>query len=632
MAVAGGGEVVKPLSAAHDGLAACDRLLTTFARVLTLEKRQFRTDANGTLAPPLVRYAIAQLRMRLRPALTPGWLAQDPVHVSLFGGTNSGKSTLVNILVGRAAAGMHVTARFSQYPEAYRPAALGDHWLEAFPSRFAGYQRYVNVHPPRQADEDLAQQGYHPAIAVLDPEHLPAAALMSVATQAAVLWDAPDFSTTEAQAYLDAVLMLVALADVVVLAVTDESYADDRTTMLLRMVSESGVSLHVVANKLSHAAELVRDIKSTMDKNWRGSASALPSEQFHRFPLVTGETLELRLKQLLDTRAAMTLRTSIAREVAAGPALKRQTLRGAVGFVDRHLEALLRPLIVEVEEARRWEATVHRVFMRAFLERYWRDYLYGQPYGEFNQTLVRLLELLEIPAVGGVMRFVTDVVRLPFRFITSLFTLPQSSSPALTEQMTEHALLTHLLKDWLSAVKAEAQTLVHQRSHPAWAEIVHALDSEEFYLQMTRNFEQGYRVYRRHMDEEIQQRSQDLYAIIAQRPALLQALRGVNLVVDVATVLLVVKSAGFDWSDAVIGPLMAGLRRVLLEAGMGAYLETQKRLLRQKQSTLIRQLAWEQVALPVGALFPAQAPEHDLMTARRDFALIKAAALQVAQG
>ena len=186
-----------------DPLAACDRLITLLERALRLESTHVGARED-TIQEPMTRYIIAQLRLRIRPALMPGWPAHDPVHVALFGGTNSGKSTVLNLLVGRAAAGMHVMARFSQYPEAYRPGVLGDRWLTDAPSRFREYQCYRDRHPPRQSDDDLAQHGYRPAFAFLDLDHLETPVLAQPAATA-VFWDAPDFSTEGAQTYLSAI-------------------------------------------------------------------------------------------------------------------------------------------------------------------------------------------------------------------------------------------------------------------------------------------------------------------------------------------------------------------------------------------------------------------------------------------
>ena len=348
--------------------------------------------------------------MRIRPALMPGWPAHDPVHVALFGGTNSGKSTVLNLLVGRAAAGMHATARFSQHPEAYRPSALGDRWLTNAPSRFLDYHCYRDRHPPRQSDDDLARHGYRPAFAILDLDRLETPALAPPAA-AAVFWDAPDFSTEEAQTYLSAVLDVVALADLVIMTVTDESYADDRATALLRMVQDSGVTLHVVANKLTDSPELLQDIKDKLAAYWHGTVLSLP--------LVKGRTPEERLGHLMATVEAETLRQTIAREVAPGPQLKRQALAGAVEFLQRRLGEVLRPLVAEVEMANAWEHMVERITQQEILERYRHEYLDGERYGEFNQTLVRLMDQLEIPGVGPLLRLLSTAVRIPFRIASA---------------------------------------------------------------------------------------------------------------------------------------------------------------------------------------------------------------------
>src|SRR4026207_1112323 len=60
-----------------DPVAACDRLITLFERVLTLESIGAGVP-DDTIQEPMTRYLIAQLRMRIRPALMPRWPAQDP--------------------------------------------------------------------------------------------------------------------------------------------------------------------------------------------------------------------------------------------------------------------------------------------------------------------------------------------------------------------------------------------------------------------------------------------------------------------------------------------------------------------------------------------------------------------------
>jgi hypothetical protein len=607
----------------QDGLlAACDRLITLLERALRLESAQAGVQ-DDTIQEPMTRYIVAQMRMRIRPALVPGWPAHDPVHVALFGGTNSGKSTVLNLLVGRAAAGMHATARFSQYPEAYFPGALGDQWLTSAPSRFLDYHCYRDKHPPRQSDDDLARCGYRPAFAMLDLDHVETPALAPPAV-AAVFWDAPDFSTEEAQTYLGAVLDVVALADIVIMTVTDESYADDRGIALLRMVSESGVTLHVVANKLADNAELLQDIKDKLATYGHGMTS--------RLPLVRGRTVEERLEHLMATPEAEALRQAIAREAAHGSQLKRRTLAGAVDFTQRRLGEVLRPLVAEVEMANAWERMTERITQQELLERYRHEYLEGERYGEFNQTLVRLMDLLEIPGVGPILRLLSTAVRAPFRIASGALRSLWGSGRTQPTQTPEHEVLDRLIQHWLAALRSEAQLLASTSSEPAWGDIVRRLDSLDFARQLAQTFERAYSGYRQTVKAEIQRRAQEIYHAIAQRPWLLNILRGTNLVVDATSIILVIQSGGLNWSDAVLGPLVAGLRHALLEAGLDRYLQTQQSLLKRKQLEAIQEAVGQYLARPIRNLFTGAARAEELETARHDMARISQAALGVARG
>ncbi|HEX9871555.1 MAG TPA: hypothetical protein VGC99_23730 [Candidatus Tectomicrobia bacterium] len=605
-----------------DPLAACDRLITLIERALRLEPVHAGVR-DDTIREPMTHFIAAQLRMRIRPALISGWPAHDPVHVALFGGTNSGKSTVLNLLVGRAAAGMHATARFSRYPEAYHAGALGDRWLTGAPARFADYHCYRDRHPPRQSDDDLARHGYRPAFALLDLDRLETPVL-ALPAAAAVFWDAPDFSTEEAQAYLSAVLDVVALADLVIMTVTDESYADGRATALLRMVQDSGVRLHVVANKLADIPELLQDIQDKLASYGHGTVLSLP--------LVKGRTPEERLEHLLATAEAQTLRQTIAREVALGTQLKRQVLAGAVEFLQRQFGEVLRPLVAEVEMANAWERMVERITQQELLQRYGHEYLDGEHYGEFNQTLVRLMDQLEIPGVGPLLRLLSTAVRTPFRLVSGALRTLWGGGKAQPTQSPEHEVLNRLIQHWLSALRSEAQLLASTGSHPAWGDLVRRLDSLDFSQQLAQTFDRAYSAYRQTVDAEIQRRVQEIYHAMAQRPWLLNILRGTNLVVDATSITLVIKSGGLNWSDAVLGPLVAGLRHALLEAGLDKYLQTQQSLLKRRQFEAIQAAVEQHLARPVRHLFTGAARAEELETARRDMAWLSQAALRVARG
>src|SRR5690348_14852089 len=77
----------RPAMSPDDPPAACDRLALIFERASALEE-EGRLATDDTVHAPVVPFAIAQLRMRVLPALSPHW-ASGPVHVVLLGGTNS---------------------------------------------------------------------------------------------------------------------------------------------------------------------------------------------------------------------------------------------------------------------------------------------------------------------------------------------------------------------------------------------------------------------------------------------------------------------------------------------------------------------------------------------------------------
>ncbi len=607
-----------------DRFAACDRVLAWIERARDADERRRAMD--DAVAEPLHLYAASLLRMRVRPALDPAWLDTDPVHVSLFGGTNSGKSTLLNLLLGRSAAGMNVTARFSQHPEAYQLASLGDAWLTNFPSRFEGYRRYDDQHPPRQDDADLEANGYRPAFARLDPNHVCAGADASPATTTAVFWDVPDFSTEEARYWMSAVLDAVALADVILLAVTDESYADARVATLLAMVSRADARIHVVVNKVAGGAALLADIRAKLE-------SDVPADRFHAVPFVREGNPESRVAALLRTDEAAAFRRAVAEETRDGLERKRTALAGAVRFLEERFDALLAPLSAEAEAAARWEAIVETVTRDEFLDRYRSDYLNGERYGDFNQTLVRLMDRLEVPGVGELVRALRDVVRLPLhtltRFVRRVVRGPKAAPP---KPSPEHEVVAARFDAWLATLRAKCEDLAERDGHPMWTKIARDLGSAECIDRLASALETGYGEYRPKIEAEIRERAEEIYRAISEKPVLLNTLRGANLAVDTAAIVLVVKSGGINWSDAILGPAVAGVRRTLFEAGMEQYLRHQEARLKESQFRAIEAIALEHLRAPVRDLFHAEFDREDIRRASEDFALVAASARRVAKG
>ncbi len=624
---------MEPQPTSQQALAACDRVIAMIQRSLTMEAAGHPPD--DTIRVPLVRYALAQVRQRIAPALTPGWLEADPVHVVMFGGTNSGKSTVLNILLGRPAAGMSYRTRFSQHPEAYRAACLGDRFLDDFPTRFAGYQRFLNEHPPRRDDAELRAQGYRYALAVHDPARLPGPPLAPAVAPTAVFWDIPDFSTEQATLYMPAVLDTVALADLIVMTVTKENYADHRGGLLRGLVCAAGVPLRVVANKLEDGSRLLDDIRlklaDTVDETCR-----VPDDCLHPLPHVKDTDEQGRLRLLLSDRESIALRAAIAADVALGLRLKKHALRGAIHFLDRRLDDLLAPLKAEVSVTEYWHRLVERTARSEFYDRYRRDYLDGEQYVDFNQTLVKLLDLLEVPGIGpiisavskGLRRISTAIIGTAATALRSFF---RAGKPAAEIRAPERDVVVACFEHWLENLKNEAQVQADRADHPAWSRIALQLGSYDFILNFTQELGAAYIQYRERMDLITDQRARALYDIIRQNPRLLHSLRGLKLALDAGTTGLIVASHGLNWTDAVIAPLVIPLQRLLLEYGVEKYLDVQKARLKADQFDAFGEMIETNMVTPVRRLFVGAVSPEEMETARRDFDILKAAILEMAE-
>jgi hypothetical protein len=604
-------------------LVACRTLSAALTKAAALEAAR-RPAGDDTVHVPVVKFVDAQVRMRFAPALADGWPGNDPVHIVLFGGTNSGKSTVLNLLLGRPIAGMNAIPRFSQHPEGFNRDVSAD-WFDRFPTRWEGYARYVNQHPPRQTDAEL-RAGYKPAVSLVNPDlsvvggvTLPEA-LAPVAAPDAVLWDCPDFSTVQARAYMGTVIDAAAMADVIVVTVTTESYLDDRGGQLLTLLVDSGAVVHVVANKVSGDPQLLADIRAGVGTNSRGNK--LEPAGVHPLPMVTADSAQQRLAMLLQSPQGNEVRRAVRAEADRGTLLKRRALLASLDFVERRLTEVLLPLDREADVGRHWQAAVDRHSQSVILDRYASDYINSARYGEFNRTLGRLMELVEVPIISDIMKGITRVLRTPYTWVKRRLGLEESPK----KRPPEEEVLTELVDKWISTLRGEAQQRQEKSPHPGWAGIIGQLDSAAFRDRIfTEGFAAGYADYRHRLEQEERQRAEAMYKKLAERPVLLNSLRTMLAGADALALFLAIKTlGGIDWSDLVVGPVMLKVRRWFTEKGLGAFLEAQKAALEQWQRSAVSTLVYDTLAAPARGLFKSDVSAQDVEAARGAFRTIKA--------
>ncbi|MGA7802303.1 MAG: GTPase domain-containing protein, partial [Gammaproteobacteria bacterium] len=193
-------------------------------------------DAQGARAQRLAELRLADTA--LRDLQEPVRWAARPLQVVVMGPTQVGKSTVVNLLLGQSMAAVSPLAGFTVHPHGFA-AGVGQAeptWLEPF---FAGWSRCP--------EQDRSRER-------LDCYGFTVVAGDAAIGQPAVIWDTPDFDSLKAHSYQRGVLETAALADVLVLVVSKEKYADLSVWNSLQLLQPLQRPLVVCLNKITEDA------------------------------------------------------------------------------------------------------------------------------------------------------------------------------------------------------------------------------------------------------------------------------------------------------------------------------------------------------------------------------------------
>jgi hypothetical protein len=228
-----------------------------------------------------------------------------------------------------------------------------------------------------------------------------------------------------------------------------------------------------------------------------------------------------------------------------------------------------------------WRALVQRG-RDEFVDRYRREYLTSEKFRRFDQALVRLLELMELPGVGKVVSSTLWVVRTPYRLLkgamSKAFSRPDIAS------MPEQEVLTAGINAWLDQLRAEA--LRRSSQHPLWQHVAEGFD-DHLGARAREKFQAGIRTLQADLNAEVERTARAIYEELEKSPARLATLRGGKFALDVVSIAgaLVVGHIGVQ--DIVLVPLSASVAHQLVEWLGAAYVETQKEQTRNRQQALV---------------------------------------------
>ena len=404
----------------------------------------------------------------------------EPLHVAVVGGAGAGKSTIANFLCGAILAESNPQAGFTRHPIAYISAGGQTSW-----GSFVGF-----LGPLKRLTEDTS--------ASLDADVYQIRRVNNVAGDSNLLdryvvWDCPDMTTWAATGYVPRLIEVSALADVIVYVASDERYNDEVPTQFLRMLLQAGkaVVICLVKMKETDAAAFVAHFQQDVLGKFSARTVATLT-----IPQLTHEQLANPFE------AAGKHRIPLINQIAVlgypVNAARRRTVQSAMHYLKTNQDRLLNVARDDLAALSNWRQLVHEGQVE-FDNRYCREYLTTERFRRFDEALVTLLQLLELPGVGKFVSGTLTVLRTPYRLLKELLTrgLQRPQTPSLPERKVLEAGFA----GWLDLVRKEATR--HADANPLWQH-VHQGFHGGLAAAAHDKFEQGVRGFQLSLADEVE--------------------------------------------------------------------------------------------------------------------------------
>jgi hypothetical protein len=488
-----------------------------------------------------------------------------PLHIAVVGGAGAGKSTIVNFLTGAGAAEANPQAGFTRHPIAYTncngalhlPAQLG----------FLGSLERLG----ETAGADLDRDVYQVRCVAADPTsaHI---------LKEAVVWDCPDMTTWAARGYVARLLEIAAVADVLIYVASDERYNDELPTHFLQLLLQTGKPVIVCLLKMKEedAPALIEHFQQEVLGKFPHPAIACLA-----IPFLTAEQLADPVRQA--SRFRIPLLNQVAVLLNPPEAARRRVVRGAARYLLAHRERLLGAARQDIAALEAWQAAVH-TGQHEFSNRYRREYLSSEKFHSFDDALILLLDLLELPGAGRVVSTTLWVVRTPYRLLKGW--LGKALSRPTGANLPETQVLEQALTGWLDLLHREA--VRRAESNPVWAHLDKGFKEGLPDLARQR-FEEAYRNFQQSLTDEVDQTARSIYEELEKKPVLLNTLRSGNFALDVAAIGSAFLFGHIGVQDFVLVPLMASLKQQIVELLGRQYVDNLREQIRSRQQLLVGQ-------------------------------------------
>jgi len=485
-----------------------------------------------------------------------------PLHVAVVGGAGAGKSTVANLLCGAVLAESNPQAGFTRHPVAYASAYGALNWPASL--GFLGTLRRLSGQEPSNLDADVYQvrrvNYQSEQFSVLDR---------------CIVWDCPDMTTWASSGYVARLLEVAGLADIVVYVASDERYNDEVPTQFLStllQVNKTVVACLVKMHETDAPALVAHFRKEVLARVPRQPVDVIP------------------IPQLADpVRTAAKFRIPLVNQVnVLGEPVKparRRTVQSAFHFLQGQQQRLLGVAQKDLAALERWRQAVQEG-QAEFEERYRREYLTSALFRRFDEALVRLLDMLELPGVGRFVSMTLYVLRTPYRlirgFIGKAITRPEAAA------MPERPVLDAAFAGWSDLLRKEAAR--RDETHPVWHHVNKGFTSGNLAETAREQFEQCCRGFQLSLSDEVERTARGLYEELERNPVALNTLRGTKFTLEVASITATAVYLGTNVVfDIIFVPLAASITHQLVELLGKQYVDYHREQARNRQQAMVKQ-------------------------------------------
>ncbi len=531
------------------------------AFLAALQERQIRIRGDENEDPSLV-YANAILRyfdvINQHPELIP--------QIVVIGPTQAGKSTIVNILLGTEAAKSNALAGFTRHAQGFCTNTVSATLTNIVDELLPGLSRVP-------LDQLSAENLHEYTITEIETRD----AIVSPA----MFWDTPDFDSVSSRSYRFGVPKLCAMADLIVLVVSKEKYADQSVWETLRLINQAPHPLAICINKANPDSSVqIADAMSAklhQENIEHGGIIALPYE--------SDPDLQ-RMRESESGRALLRLSQRLLPEQRKLPDSRKVRT-----FLQTHWLDWTAPVRREIAAGKVWNNMLGQEFGRAE-KRYQQNYLRDPHYSDtLQRAIVRLMELLELPGLAGQIGRVRNAISWPARtLINKLWQRETPQEDGSRKPDFEADTLNETLNDLLITLQRgigdrSANDDVELRSW--WQQLWMQLQQESDDLHAF--IEQCISTHQQAFEPHIEAAAEDLYHYLQQHPATLNSLRAARVTTDVGALVLALKTGGIGLNDLVLAPAMLAFTSMLTEGAVGRYMTKVEEELKAAQLESARQ-------------------------------------------